>query len=163
MEKSREESYSLFRSLTYANLWLYALATAAMLTLFNPFMTVWLHNPDYLLSAACAVAISLNFFVAGYMTTLFTFRSSLGLFSQGWFRPIVVSVLNIGLSVLLAFLWRDATFLGTGDWGLFGVLIATTLSRLLVNVGTIPSSFTGTASASVRVPFSSSFCAWWGK
>ena len=134
VEKSREESYSLFRSLTYANLWLYALATAAMLTLFNPFMTVWLHNPDYLLSAACAVAISLNFFVAGYMTTLFTFRSSLGLFSQGWFRPIVVSVLNIGLSVLLAFLWRDATFLGTGDWGLFGVLIATTLSRLLVNV-----------------------------
>ena len=134
VEKSREESYSLFRSLTYANLWLYALATAAMLTLFNPFVTVWLHNPDYLLSAACAVAISLNFFVAGYMTTLFTFRSSLGLFSQGWFRPIVVSVLNIGLSVLLAFLWRDATFLGTGDWGLFGVLIATTLSRLLVNV-----------------------------
>ena len=134
VEKSREEGYVLFRRLTYINLWLYALAAAAMITLFNPFVTVWLHSEEYLLSPACAVAVSLNFFVAGYMNTLFTFRSSLGLFSQGWFRPIVVSVLNIFLSVLFAWLWRDSSFLGLGDWGLFGVLIATSLSRLLVNV-----------------------------
>lgn len=134
VEKSREESYSLFRTLTYVNLWLYALAAAAMITLFNPFMTVWLSDAEYLLSPACAIAISLNFFLAGYMTTLFTFRSSLGLFSQGWFRPVVVSVLNIGLSVLLAWLWRDVHWLGWSDWGLFGVLIATSVSRLLVNV-----------------------------
>ena len=57
------------------------------------------------------------------MNTLWVFRSTLGLFKQGKFRPILVAILNIVLSIVLGRLW-----------GVFGVLFATFLSRAAISL-----------------------------
>ena len=133
-EKSRAEGLDLFRKITYANIWLYGLSAVALITLLNPFITVWLHSEEFLLSPAIVIALTINFFVAGYMSTLFTFRSTLGLFTQGWLRPIVTAVVNIGASIGLARALGGVTWFGYRDWPLFGILIATFLARLSVNM-----------------------------
>ena len=69
------------------------------------------------------VCIGINFFVAGFINTMSTFRTTLGLFTQGKYRPIIVAVINIGLSILLSY-----------KWGMTGVLAATFISRLCVNL-----------------------------
>lgn len=122
VEKSKDEGYRLFERVEFMNSWLYGFCAVCLLMLLNPFVTLWL-GAEFTLSDAVIAAMCLNFFVQGYMNTLWTFRSSLGLFTQGWYRPLIVAVLNIGLSILLGI-----------RWGVFGVLIATSMSRMLVNV-----------------------------
>lgn len=122
VERSKEDSYTLFRNVEFINSWLYGICSICLLILLNPFITLWI-GEEYLLSTPTVIAIVLNFFVSGYMNVLWTFRSSLGLFTQGWFRPLIVAGLNIGLSFLLGHFF-----------GLFGILISNFLARAMVNV-----------------------------
>ena len=122
VKKSKDESYQLFERVEFMNSWLYGFCAIALFVLLNPFVTLWI-GVEYTMSTKIVFALSLNFFVQGYMNTLWTFRSTLGLFTQGWFRPIIVAGLNIFFSVLLGI--KLVTF---------GVLIATFISRALVNL-----------------------------
>lgn len=117
-----EDGYRLFKRVTFLNYWLYGFSFVAFATLLNPFVSVWL-GKEYVLSQAIVFALSINFFVAGIMNTLWTFRSTLGLFSQGKYRPLIVAAINIVLSICLSFFG-----------GVFGVLIATSISRACVNL-----------------------------
>lgn len=121
-KENSESGYCLFKRVTFLNYWLYGFSFVAFATLLNPFVTVWL-GKEYVLSQAIVFALSTNFFVAGIMNTLWTFRSTLGLFSQGKYRPLIVAAINIVLSICLSFIW-----------GVFGVLIATSISRACVNL-----------------------------
>ena len=117
-----EDGYRLFKRVTFLNYWLYGFSFVAFATLLNPFVSVWL-GKEYALSQAIVFALSINFFVAGIMNTLWTFRSTLGLFSQGKYRPLIVAAINIVLSICLSFFG-----------GVFGVLIATSIYRACVNL-----------------------------
>lgn len=122
VEHSKEDSYALFERVEFMNSWLYGFSSIALVTLLNPFVTLWI-GEEYTLSTPIVLAITLNFFVAGYMNTLWTFRSTLGLFTQGWYRPLIVSGLNIILSIAMGI-----------KLGIFGVLFATFISRACVNL-----------------------------
>lgn len=119
--KDQEESYGLFKKVEFMNSWIYAFCSICLLMLLNPFISLWI-GEEYTLQGRVVLAIVLNFYMQGYINTLWVFRSTMGLFTQGWYRPVIVTVLNIVLSIALG-----------KYWGLFGVLIATTISRGLVN------------------------------
>lgn len=121
-KESSEDGYHMFDRVVFLNYWLYGFSFVAFTTLLNPFVTVWL-GEAFVLSQAIVAAIAINFFVAGVMNTLWTFRSTLGLFSQGKYRPLIVAAINIVLSIGLSYVW-----------GVFGVLIATSISRACVNL-----------------------------
>ena len=121
-EKDRKDGYALFQKIVFMNLWLYGFSAICLMTLLNPFIELWL-GAKFTLSMTIVYALTANFFVQGYMNTLWTFRSTLGLFTQGWFRPVVVALINIILSILLSF-----------RWGVFGVIIATSIARASVNL-----------------------------
>ena len=122
VEKTKEEGYMLFERVEFMNSWLYGSASVFLFVLLNPFITIWLGN-EYIFDGYIVAAIVLNFFVQGYMNTLWTFRSTLGLFSQGWIRPIIVSIVNIIASIVLGI-----------KFGIFGVLFATFIARASVNL-----------------------------
>lgn len=120
--EDKQAGYELFKRVEFLNFWLYGFSFIALATLLDPFVQLWAGS-RFVLGLPVSIAIAINFFVAGYMNTLWVFRSTLGLFEQGKFRPIIVAALNIILSVLLA-----------NSWGVFGVLFATFLSRAAVNL-----------------------------
>ncbi|MCR5666512.1 MAG: sugar translocase [Eubacterium sp.] len=122
LSESKEDGYRLFKRVEFIGMWAYGICAVALWTLLNPFVTIWLGS-DYNLADKIIFALALNFFVQGFMSTLWTFRSTLGLFKQGWFRPLVVAGLNVFFSILLGI-----------HWGTFGVLIATFFARALVNL-----------------------------
>lgn len=121
-KEEREAGYRLFCRVDFLNYWLYGFSTIALAVLLNPFITLWI-GERFALSSEIVVALSINFFVAGFMNTLWTFRSTLGLFAQGQYRPLIVAALNIILSIALGY-----------KFGLAGVLAATSLSRACVNL-----------------------------
>lgn len=120
--EDKRAGYALFKKVEFLNYWLYGFSFIALVTLLDPFVQIWAGG-RFVLGLPISIAIAINFFVAGYMNTLWVFRSTLGLFKQGKFRPIIVAALNILLSILLG-----------KAWGVFGVLIATFLSRAAINM-----------------------------
>ena len=122
IEKSKNQSYELFKRVEFINSWLYGFCMIALLILLNPFVELWL-GARYTLSNEIVFALAVNFFVQGYMNTLWIFRSTLGLFTQGQYRPLIVAILNVALSIIFSF-----------RWGVAGVLIATSVSRACVNL-----------------------------
>ena len=67
--------------------------------------------------------LSLNFYIFGMMNSIWTFRTTMGLFKYGKYRPLVSAVINVVVSILLA-----------KKIGMIGVLIGTTITRVITNV-----------------------------
>ena len=120
--EDKHAGYALFKKVEFLNFWLYGFSFIALVTLLDPFVQIWA-GERFVLGLPISVAIAINFFVAGYMNTLWVFRSTIGLFKQGKFRPILVAILNIIFSIFLGKLW-----------GVFGVLFATFLSRAAISL-----------------------------
>ena len=120
--EDKHAGYALFKKVEFLDFWLYGFSFIALVTLLDPFVQIWAGG-RFVLGLPISIAIAINFFVAGYMNTLWVFRSTLGLFKQGKFRPILVAILNIVLSIVLGRLW-----------GVFGVLFATFLSRAAISL-----------------------------
>lgn len=120
-KEKQSDYYGMFRNLDFMNFWIYGFCTICLAALLNPFIELWL-GKEYLLSTAVVVVFCINFLIEGLLQTLWTFRTTMGLFTQGKFRPLFAAVINIIVSVLLA------RYLGV-----LGVLLGTTVSRLFVN------------------------------
>lgn len=120
--EDRKSGHDIFKKIGFLNFWLYGFSFIALLILLDPFIRLWA-GARFVLGLPVCFAIALNFFVAGYMNTLWVFRSTLGLFKQGKYRPLIVAGLNIVLSIALGKIW-----------GVFGILFATFLSRAAVNL-----------------------------
>ena len=124
--EDREAGYTLFRRIEFMNYFFYSFSAIALITLLTPFITVWL-GVDYTLSRFIVIALIARFYVEGYMNIMSAFRSTLGLFVQGQYLPLVVAALNIALSIGLSF-----------PFGVAGVLLATPLARLCINAWFMP-------------------------
>lgn len=120
-EKSSEYE-KLLNRVTFVNFVFYGLSTVCMVTLISPFITLWIGN-EYLLDFSVAFVLGINFYIIGMMNSIWTFRSTMGLFVHGKWRPLISAIINIIVSI-----WW-AKYLG-----LIGVLLGTTFTRLVTNV-----------------------------
>lgn len=120
-KEDKESGYLIFKRIEFMNFWLYGFSAIALITLSNPFVKIWLGD-NYVLGTLVIIALFTRFFMEGYINTMSTFRSTLGLFTQGKYLPLLVASINIALSIGLSF-----------PLGLAGVLLATPISRMCVN------------------------------
>ena len=121
VKEDKESGYLMFKKIDFMNFWLYGFSAVALITLSNPFVKIWLGD-DYVLDKIVIIALFSRFFMEGYISTMSTFRSTLGLFTQGKYLPLLVAAINIALSIGLSY-----------PLGLAGVLLATPISRMCIN------------------------------
>lgn len=121
-KEDREAGYQLFLRVDFLGFWLYTFCAVALLTLMNPFVTLWL-GEEFTLANDVVFWLSMRFFVECLMNNSYTVRSTLGLFVQAQYRPLIAAVMNIVLSIWLS-----------GPFGVSGILMATVLTRLSVNL-----------------------------
>lgn len=117
-----EANHTLFKNIEFLNYWIYSCCTLCLIFLLNPFIKIWI-GKNYLFDIPIVIVLGINFFIAGICNVFWTFRSTLGLFVQGQYRAIIVGVVNVLLSVIFA-----------NYMGVFGVLIATTISRVCITL-----------------------------
>ena len=103
------------------NYLIYSFCSICLIILLNPFIELWIGD-KYILSEATCIVIAINFLINGVISNWWVFRSTMGLFTQGKYRSLLTALINIIISILLA-----------KRLGLIGVLLGTTISRLLVN------------------------------
>lgn len=113
-----EKQYKVFSRVNFGSFVFSAIVSVAMFVLINPLVGLWV-GKDYTVSTSVAAAIAFNMYLFLTILPFQTFRDANGLFVQGKYRPVIMSAINVGLSLLLV-----------KQWGLFGVLFATPISRL---------------------------------
>lgn len=120
---SNNKQELIFKRMNFISFWATCFCCTCLFTLLNPFIgNIWF-NPDYEISMKIVSVLVANFFIAVMVFPVESFRTANGLFVQGWMRPAFMAVLNI----VLDFIWGKA-------FGIFGIFIATTVSRLLTQV-----------------------------
>lgn len=116
---NNERSKSIYEKLNFFNFYIYSLCSICLLVLINPFMDLWL-GENYILDNWVAILLAFNFYITGMQAVTNSFRTAYGLFYKAKFRPIVMVIINIVVSIILV-----------KPLGISGVLIGTILSRLL--------------------------------
>lgn len=122
VQEAQTKHLELFERLDFLNFWLYSVCAICLYLFFNPFIELWI-GKQYTLDQNVVFIIVLNFILEGFLYTLWLFRSTMGLFVQGKYRPLFSTTINIIGSIILGYYW-----------GLTGILLSTTISRILVNV-----------------------------
>lgn len=117
-----DRHYELFKMIDFFTFWIYGFCTVCLTILLNPFISLWI-GENYILSQNTIIVLSINFLISGIMTSLWMFRSTMGLFIQGQYRHIITAIINIIISIILAKIM-----------GLVGVLLGTAISRLSITL-----------------------------
>lgn len=108
----------IFRCIDLLGLWIYGFASIALVTLFNPFIELWLGD-TYLLPTSTVSLIVISFYLTGRRKSVLTFRDALGLFWYDRHKPIFESIINLAVSIILVKII-----------GFEGVIIGTIISTL---------------------------------
>lgn len=120
---SNEKQELVFKRMNFISFWVSCLCCTCLFVLLNPFVGGIWFDESYRIATSIVAVLVANFFIAVMVFPVESFRTANGLFIQGWMRPAIMAVLNI----VLDFWWGKI-------WGIFGIFIATTVSRLATQV-----------------------------
>lgn len=113
---------SIFYQVFLLSFYVYGLISMCLLILINPFIEIWI-GQEYVLNQSICIVLMLDLFLDGIRFTSTTFRNTMGLFQRGKFIPLISSIFNIILSLILV-----------NPLGIFGVLLATVISKSLITL-----------------------------
>ncbi|MGM9614315.1 MAG: lipopolysaccharide biosynthesis protein [Oscillospiraceae bacterium] len=120
---SKEKQEQIFRQMNFIAFWVSCFCCTCLFVLLNPFVgEIWFDASYQIPMELIGVSVA-NFFIAVMVYPVESFRNANGLFVQGRYRPAIMAVLNIVLDLVFVHFW-----------GIFGVLFATTISRLCTQV-----------------------------
>lgn len=114
--KDSEKQEKVYYQVLYVACMLHGFGSCCMAVLLNPFINVWI-GEEYLVDMFTVICITVVCYLRGIAYPSNTYRDTLGLFKDGRLAPLVCSIVNIGLSVLLGMLM-----------GMKGVFLATIIS-----------------------------------
>lgn len=118
--ETRERNWNLFKEITFVNDWLICWCSACFMSLYQPFIQLWV-GKNYLLPYSDVALITLYFWIWRYQIVLTTCKDAAGLWYADRFRPITVGFVNLGLNLLLI-----------KPLGLAGVLLSSIISWILI-------------------------------
>lgn len=120
--ETNEKKKKMFKIINFLNFWLFAWCTIAFIILANSIVSICF-GTRYILGQNIVIISAINFYVVGMQNAVWTYKTTMGLFDYGKYLVVGTGVINIILSIILG-----------QKWGLFGILLATFISRIVTNV-----------------------------
>lgn len=117
----RDNQKKLITRVSYAYYVMYGCVCVCSVAVLDNVIDIWI-GKEHVLPLQIVVIHCVNLYIYGTLCGIWTFRSTMGLFVYGKWRPVVTAILNVFLSVWLG-----------RRMGLAGVLLGTAFSRLLTN------------------------------
>ncbi len=109
-----------FNHIQYSTFLITAFCSTCLIALLNPFIQIWLGD-NYVFNMACVIAIVATFYIEGMRQPVLCFIDAMGLFTKNKLKPVVESICNLALSIIL-----------TLKFGIIGVFLGTALSEFFV-------------------------------
>jgi len=118
--KERQERQTrVFRMMQAVSYWLAGFFVYCLFFLLDDFVVLWLGR-EFMFGLSTKIAILVNFYQTITLYPIIAFREATGIYQKTKYVMVVAAVLKIALSTMLGIYF-----------GLVGVIIATTISRLL--------------------------------
>lgn len=121
-EENPEYEHKIFETLNFISFWIFMFCSVSVFVVANPFIAL-AFGPEYVFSLAIVFTLVADLYVKGMMNPVSSFRTSHGLFVQGKYRPLIMAILNLVISIVLL-----------KTIGLIGVFLGTIISRVLTQV-----------------------------
>ena len=113
IENNGEKTFKVYKSTLLLNSWLYTYASISVYFISKPFISIWIGN-EYLLDNLVVLVLVVNLYINGMRRTYNLFKEAAGIYYQDRFVPIIESVVNIIVSIILAnFIGLAGVFMGT--------------------------------------------------
>lgn len=125
-EENTEKSFETYQNISLITFWLYSFVSTGVFLVMRPFISIWLGS-DNLLSTFVLLVIVLNFYVQGMRSPIQIFQNAAGIFYENRHVPLIESVVNLFVSLILVHFW-----------GLAGVLIGTLVSTIILYAYSFP-------------------------
>ncbi len=124
---STDANYADFKKFTFANGWLCSWCSICLLCLYQHFMQWWVGS-ELMFTVDTMVLMVLYFLLPRLTTMTYTYREAAGLWWEDRFRPLVATVVNLVVNIILVKII-----------GINGVIISTLLCTIFINIpwGTI--------------------------
>lgn len=120
--KENEKQYGLFNVMILFYHFIAAMGGVGFYLLMNDFIVMWLGR-EYLFENLAVFAIAFNFYLTTLVNPIWMFREANGLFEKVKYLMLITAATNLILSVALGKIF-----------GVFGILIATAISKIITYV-----------------------------
>lgn len=120
--ETEEKNYRDFKKFSFMYFWLICVATTCLMCLYQDFMQLWV-GKNLLLSNKIMLLFCLYFFVLCSIDVRTLYENGVGIWEKTKTCVIVESVLNVFLNFVLGM-----------KWGIIGIVSASIISLVLVNV-----------------------------
>lgn len=116
---TKKDNYKIFKKLQYACLSVSLTTTVCLFVLTEPFIQLWVGS-EMLLSKGVLIFLCLDYYFTISRQICLSFTNATGLFVKDKLRPVIQSVINLVVSIILV-----------NRMGLVGVFIGTVISHLV--------------------------------
>lgn len=121
--KTPEENHKDMFVLMYLYAWLSSAITACLVSLYQPFIKIWVGD-KLLLDQSTMIMFCVYFYILSMGSIRFIYHQSAGLFWKKRYWTVAAAILNVAGDYFLV-----------QYWGMFGVISATIISLLVVDFG----------------------------
>jgi O-antigen/teichoic acid export membrane protein len=119
--ESEKKNYHDLELMTFMTLWVAGFCTCCLLALYQPFMTIWV-GKDMMLGYGVVICFCVYFFIHQIDSVLDTYKNAAGIWHADRFRPLLTAACNLLMNVLTI-----------RYWGIYGVILSTVFSLLLIS------------------------------
>jgi len=113
LEKNQAKHEAVFKKVYFANFWISTVVAVGFFVAVNSFIVLWLGD-GYLFSLEIVAALTATLYLTMLRMPIQTFKTAAGIFHEDRYMPIVESVINLVLSlVLVQFVGLIGVFIGT--------------------------------------------------
>ncbi len=123
---NNKKTYSVYKNIFFANTWLAGFIAIGLLVCMDSFVNIWL-GERYLLSTSVLLVLCINLYLQITRYTNNSFKEAAGIYYEDRFVPIIESVVNIVMSIVLLHYF-----------GLAGVFMGTICSNLVLHLYSYP-------------------------
>ncbi len=120
---SIENREKVFYNLTFISTWIFGFCAIMLAVFLNPFIEVCWIGKEFLLSPKVVFALLLDFYICGVIYPGYNFAITTGLFRKAKWGAFASAIINVILSLALGY-----------KFGIFGIFLATGLSRICAQV-----------------------------
>lgn len=124
--ETKSKNYFVFKVIYMINFFISSILVVFLFNLIEPFIVWWLGD-KLLLNKLVLMVLLLNFYLNGMRASIGIFKSKGGIFHEDRYIPLIESMINLGLSIILV-----------KYFGLAGIFIGTTISTLSTVFWNVP-------------------------
>jgi len=120
--ETKEKNYNDLSVFTFIICWIAGICSSCFLNLYQPFMELWV-GKALMLDFSIVICFVVYFYVFEINQLLNTYKDAGGIWHKDRFRPLVTAIVNLGMNMLMV-----------NVWGLYGIILSTVLSMLIVGM-----------------------------